>query len=285
MRYGRVVPIRVAPLHTLTIRQAGDLLRTGQLSPVELTRALLARIDELDGILHAYITVQRDSALAEAQRAEREIQCGGYRSPLHGIPIALKDVYDTAGARTTAGCRLLADHVPTEDAAAVARLRAEGAILLGKLAMHELVFGGTDVGSGFPVARNPWNLDHVPGGSSSGSAAAVAAGLCLGSLGSCTGGSIRGPASYTGIVGLKPTYGRVSRRGVVPLSHTLDHGGPMTRTVEDSAIMLQAIAGHDARDATSSRTRSRSTSWRSRTALRASASAYRGTTLLPMTHG
>lgn len=239
-------------LHYLTIREAGALLQTGQLSPVELTRALLERIEQLDTTLQAYITVLAEPAMAAARTAEAEMLRGDYKGPLHGIPIALKDLYDTKGVRTTASSRVMAHRVPSQDATTTARLAAAGAILLGKLAMHEFALGGPDPTCGFPLARNPWNLDHIPGGSSSGSGAAVAAGLCLGSLGSCTGGSIRGPASYCSIVGLKATYGRVSRYGVVPLSWSLDHCGPMTWTVEDTAIMLQAIAGYDPRDPTSS---------------------------------
>jgi aspartyl-tRNA(Asn)/glutamyl-tRNA(Gln) amidotransferase subunit A len=237
----------------LTIREAGRLLQSGKLSPVELTRAFLHRIERLDAKLQSYITVLSDRALSEARHAEAEILRGAYRGPLHGIPIALKDLYDTQGIRTTASSRVMANRIPAEDATTTAHLAAAGSILLGKLAMHEFALGGPDPTCGFPLARNPWDLDHIPGGSSSGSGTAVAAGLCMGSLGSCTGGSIRGPASYCSIVGLKPTYGRVSRYGVVPLSWTLDHCGPMTWTVEDAAIMLQAIAGYDAKDPTSSR--------------------------------
>ena len=236
----------------LTIQEAGALLKSGQLSPVELTRAFLERIDQLDSKLQAYITVLYDQAMATARTAEAEILRGDYRGPLHGIPIALKDLYDTKGIRTTASSRVMGKRVPTEDATATARLAAAGTVLLGKLAMHEFALGGPDPTCGFPLARNPWNLDHIPGGSSSGSGTAVAAGLCMGSLGSCTGGSIRGPAAYCSMVGLKATYGRVSRYGVVPLSWTLDHCGPMTWTVEDTAIMLQAIAGRDPKDPTSS---------------------------------
>jgi aspartyl-tRNA(Asn)/glutamyl-tRNA(Gln) amidotransferase subunit A len=240
-------------LHYLTIGQAAELLRARALSPVELTRAFLDRIEALDGTLQAYITVLSETAIDEARQAETDIQRGEYKGPLHGIPIALKDLYDTRGVRTTASSRVMADRVPDEDATTTARLRDAGGILLGKLAMHEFALGGPDPSCGFPLARNPWDLDRTPGGSSSGSAAAVAAGLCMGTLGSCTGGSIRGPASYTGIVGLKATYGRVSRYGVVPLSWTLDHCGPMTWNVEDTAIMLQAIAGHDPKDPTTGR--------------------------------
>jgi aspartyl-tRNA(Asn)/glutamyl-tRNA(Gln) amidotransferase subunit A len=240
-------------LCTLTIREASKLLKSGQLSPVELTRAFLERIEHLDGTLQAYITVLPEQAMAVARSAEAEILQGDYRGPLHGIPIALKDLYDTAGVRTTASSRVMANRVPSADATTTARLKAAGTILLGKLAMHEFALGGPDPTCGFPLARNPWNLDYIPGGSSSGSGTAIAAGLCMGSLGSCTGGSIRGPAAYCSIVGLKATYGRVSRYGVVPLSWSLDHCGPMTWTVEDSALMLQAIAGYDPKDPTTSR--------------------------------
>ncbi|MCH7786676.1 MAG: Asp-tRNA(Asn)/Glu-tRNA(Gln) amidotransferase subunit GatA [Chloroflexi bacterium] len=236
----------------LTIREAAELLRNGKLSPVELTRAFLERIEQLDDTLKAFITVLSDSAMSEARTAEAEILRGDYRGPLHGIPIALKDLYDTKGVRTTGSSKVMADRVPSEDATTTARLNAAGSILLGKLAMHEFALGGPDPTNGFPLARNPWNLDHIPGGSSSGSGAAVSAGLSMGALGSCTGGSIRGPASYCGMVGLKATYGRVSRYGVLPLSWSLDHCGPMTWTVEDTAIMLQAIAGYDPKDPTTS---------------------------------
>ena len=236
----------------LTIQEAGPLLRDGKLSPVELTRAFLERIESLDGTLQAYITVLADEAMSEARTAEAEMLRGDYRGPMHGIPIAHKDLYDTKGVRTTAGSGMMADRIPTEDATTTALLRASGAVLLGKLAMHEFALGGPDPTSGFPMARNPWSLEHIPGGSSSGSGAAVAAGLCMGALGSCTGGSIRGPAAHCGTAGIKATYGRVSRYGVVPLSWTLDHCGPLTWTVEDSAIMLQAIAGYDPKDPTTS---------------------------------
>ena len=239
-------------LHFLTIGEASVLLESGQISPVELTRAFLDRIDALDDTLLCYITVLHDGAMAEARQAEAEILRGDYRGPMHGIPIALKDLYDTAGIRTTGSSKVMADRVPSEDATTTARLKAAGAVLLGKLSMHEFALGGPDPTNGFPLARNPWNLDHIPGGSSSGSGAGIAAGLCMGTLGSCTGGSIRGPAAFCSIAGIKATYGRVSRYGVLPLSWTLDHCGPMTWTVEDSAIMLQAIAGYDPKDPTSS---------------------------------
>ena len=240
-----------APLYHLTIGEAGRLIRDGQLSPVELTTAFLERIEEVDGRLKSYVTLLADSALEQARAAEAEVQRGDYRGPLHGIPIALKDLYDTAGVRTTAQSRVMEHRVPSHTSTAGERLSEAGAVLLGKLAMHEFALGGPET-SLFEQARNPWNLEYVTGGSSSGSGAAVAAGLCMGSLGSDTGGSIRGPASFCGIVGLKPTYGRVSRYGVVPLSWSLDHCGPMTWNVEDAAIMLQAIAGSDPLDPTAS---------------------------------
>ncbi len=240
-------------LHYLTMRQAGELMQQGQLSPVELTRACLDRIQGTDERLHSFILLLADQALEQARVAEAEILRGGYKGSMHGIPFALKDLYDTAGVRTTSGSRVDIDRVPTEDATTTARLKNAGGILLGKLAMHEFALGGPDWTTPFEPACNPWNFDHITGGSSSGSGSAVASGQAMGALGSCTGGSIRGPASLCGIVGLKATYGRVSRFGVVTLSWSQDHAGPMTRTVEDTAYMLQAIAGHDPRDPTSSR--------------------------------
>ena len=240
-------------LYYLSIRQAGELIQRGELSPVELTRACLDRIQATDDRLHSFILLLADEALAQARTAEAEVLRGAYKGPMHGIPFALKDLYDTAGVRTTAGSQVDIDRVPSEDATTTARLKEAGGILLGKLAMHEFALGGPDWTTPFEPARNPWNLDHITGGSSSGSGSSVASGQCLGALGSCTGGSIRGPASLCGIVGLKATYGRVSRFGVVTLSWSQDHAGPMTRTVEDTAFMLQAIAGHDPRDPTSSR--------------------------------
>ena len=240
-------------LHYLTIHQAGDLFRKGELSPVELTRACLERIEQTDDRLRSFILLMADDALRQARVAESEILSGNYRGRMHGIPFALKDLYDTAGVRTTSGSQVDIDRIPSEDATTTARLKGAGGILLGKLAMHEFALGGPDWTTPFEPARNPWNLDHITGGSSSGSGSSVASGQCLGALGSCTGGSIRGPASLCGIVGLKPTYGRVSRFGVVTLSWSQDHAGPMTWTVEDTAYMLQAIAGHDPKDPTSSR--------------------------------
>ena len=236
----------------LTIGQASGLIRRRELSPVELTRAFLDRIDAVDGKLHSFITVLADEALEEARAAEAEILKGEYRGALHGIPLAHKDLYDTAGVLTTSGSRVDENRVPAEDSTVIARYREAGSVLLGKLSMHEYALGGPDFSTPFEPARNPWNLDHIPGGSSSGSGAAVAAGLCMGALGSCTGGSIRGPAFLCGTVGLKATYGRVSRSGVVTLSWSQDHCGPLTWTVEDAAHMLQAIAGRDPKDPTSS---------------------------------
>jgi aspartyl-tRNA(Asn)/glutamyl-tRNA(Gln) amidotransferase subunit A len=228
----------------LTIAAASRAIAAGDLSPVALTRAYLDRIAALDSGLHSFVVVLREEALAAAARLE----ASPVLSPLHGIPIGLKDIYKTRGIRTAAGSRRYIDHIPDEDAEAWARLRAAGAILLGKQETHEFAIGGPDFTLPFAPARNPWNTTCYPAGSSSGSAVAVAAGLCAGAMGSDTGGSIRGPAAYCGLVGLKPTYGRVSRRGVFPLSYTLDHCGPLTRTVEDCAIMMQALAGYDPLD-------------------------------------
>ncbi|GAC1585645.1 MAG: amidase [Sphingomicrobium sp.] len=242
-------------LEFLNIHAASALVRDKKVSPVELTQVCLDRIARLNPTLNAFITVTADSALAEARQAEAEIQQGRWRGSLHGIPIALKDLIDTAGVRTTAASGLFKDRIPTEDAAVVHRLKAAGAVLLGKLNMHEFAFGASSAVSYFGPVCNPWNVAHSPGGSSGGSAAAVAAHLCYGAIGSDTGGSIREPASYCGIVGLKPTYGRVSTTGVIPLAWSLDHLGPMTRTVQDAALMLQAIAGYDSRDTSSTDTR------------------------------
>ena len=234
------------------IRELGARYRKRELSPVEVTRDLLARIGKLDPVLHAFVTLTADRALADARAAEEALRRGDPRALL-GIPVAHKDIYLTRGIRTTAGSALLADWIPEEDATCVRRWREAGAVLLGKLMTHEFAFGIQFPGHRFAPARNPWNLDHIPGGSSSGSGAALAAGLVAGATGSDTGGSIRGPAAFCGIVGLKPTYGRVSRAGVLTLSWTLDHTGPMARTVEDCAYLLQAMAGHDPADPASSR--------------------------------
>jgi aspartyl-tRNA(Asn)/glutamyl-tRNA(Gln) amidotransferase subunit A len=232
----------------LTLAEASRALRRKDCSPVELTNACLERIGKLDSRLHSFITLTEELALRQAKEAERELLSGKDRGPLHGIPIALKDLYMTRGIRTTCHSAVLENWIPDYDATATAKLREAGAILLGKLGMHEFAFGGPSVDAPFPAVRNPWNTDHIPGGSSSGSGAALAAGFCYGSLGSDTGGSIRTPSSHCGVVGIKPTYGRVSRYGVVPLSWSLDHAGPMARTVEDCAILLQAIAGYDPND-------------------------------------
>lgn len=233
---------------SLSLAQLAVAYRKGEVSPVEATRACLERIERLDRRLHSFLTLTPERALSEAQEAQDELGRGQDRGPLQGVPIALKDLYATKGIRTTAHSGVLIDWIPDEDATATAKLYQAGSVLLGKLAMHEFAFGGPDAGSAFPPARNPWNPDHIPGGSSSGSGAALAGRLCFGSLGSDTGGSIRNPANMCGVAGIKPTYGLVSRFGVVPLSWSLDHCGPLARTVEDCAILLQAIAGHDPKD-------------------------------------
>jgi len=234
-----------------TIRELGARYRKRELSPVEVTRALLARIEKLDPALHAFVTLTPDRALADARAAEEALRRGDER-PLLGIPVGHKDIYLTKGIRTTGGSALFADWVPDSDSTVGRRWQDAGTVLLGKLITHEFAFGLQFPGHRFQPARNPWNLEHIPGGSSSGSGAALAAGLLHGATGSDTGGSIRGPAAFCGITGLKPTYGRVSRAGVMTLSWTLDHTGPMARTVEDCAYLLQAIAGHDAADPASS---------------------------------
>jgi aspartyl-tRNA(Asn)/glutamyl-tRNA(Gln) amidotransferase subunit A len=233
------------------ILELAELLRTKRLSPVELARDCLARIERLNPALHAFITVTAESALSQARQAGTEITEGRWRGPLHGVPLALKDLIDTAGVRTTAGSALFEDRIPNEDAEVVRRLKAAGAVILGKQNLHEFAYGGSSMVSHFGEVHNPWNPDHIAGGSSGGSAAAVAAGLCCGSIGTDTAGSIRDPAALCGVVGLKPTYGRVSARGVIPLSPSLDHVGPITRTVADAAVMLQAISGFDSNDPTS----------------------------------
>jgi len=235
----------------LTIAEASAGLRRKDYSPVDLTEACLKRIAALDGKLHSFITITAERARTRARQAEQEFASRKERGPLHGIPIALKDLYMTKGIRTTCHSAVLENWVPDYDATAVLKLEEAGTILLGKLGMHEFAFGGPSVDAPFPAVRNPWNPAHIPGGSSSGSGAALAAGFCYGALGSDTGGSIRTPSAHCGIVGIKPTYGRVSRYGVVPLSWSLDHAGPMARSVEDCALLLQAIAGYDAKDGAS----------------------------------
>jgi aspartyl-tRNA(Asn)/glutamyl-tRNA(Gln) amidotransferase subunit A len=229
------------PLHYLTIHEAQQLIKNRDLSPVELTRAVLDRINAVDGKLHAYINLMADSALETAKQAEADIGRGNWRGPMHGIPVAVKDQLDVEGAPAQ-----IRQHTKgVGDATAVGKLREAGAVLMGKLAMSSMP-------SEPPQPRNPWNTEHITGGSSTGSGAAVSGGLCLGSLGEDTAGSIRNPSAFCGIVGLKGTYGRVSRHGLAPLSWSLDHCGPMARAVEDVAHMLQAIAGHDPKDPTSS---------------------------------
>jgi aspartyl-tRNA(Asn)/glutamyl-tRNA(Gln) amidotransferase subunit A len=231
-----------------TISDLAPRLRRKEVSPMELTRTCLERIEKLNPTLNAFITVTAESALAEARTAEKEISRGEWRGPLHGIPIALKDLIDTAGTRTTAASKLYRDRVPVEDAEVVRRLRQAGAVILGKNNLHEFAYGGSSLVSFFGDVHNPWNTAHIAGGSSGGSAAAVAAGLCYAAIGTDTAGSIRLPAALSGCVGIKPTYGRVSARGVTPLSWSLDHVGPLAATVADAAIVLQTIAGYDPLD-------------------------------------
>jgi aspartyl-tRNA(Asn)/glutamyl-tRNA(Gln) amidotransferase subunit A len=238
-------------LTRLSLAQALALLRRKAVSPVELTQACIARIERLNPALNAFITVTAEQALQQARETEAEIQRGHWRGPLHGIPLALKDLIDTAGIRTTAASAVFKDRIPTEDAEVVRRLKAAGAVLLGKLNMHEFAYGGTSVPSHFGAVHNPWNPDRIAGGSSGGSAAAVAAGLCFGALGTDTAASVRHPAAYCGVVGLKPTYGRVSTRGVIPLSWSLDHVGPLCRSAADAALLLESIAGFDPLEPTS----------------------------------
>jgi aspartyl-tRNA(Asn)/glutamyl-tRNA(Gln) amidotransferase subunit A len=238
-------------LATLTLRQASDLVRRKRVSAMELTEACLTRIDRYDRAINTFITITREEALTAARDLDGELKRGRWRGPLHGIPVGLKDNIDTARIRTTAASGVLKDRVPTEDAEVVVRLKKAGAVLLGKLNLHEFALGGTSAVTYFGPVRNPWAVNRVAGGSSGGSAAAVAADMCFGTLGTDTGGSIRIPASLCGIVGFKPTYGRVSNRGVIPMAWTLDHVGPMCKTVEDAALMLTAIAGYDALDPTS----------------------------------
>jgi aspartyl-tRNA(Asn)/glutamyl-tRNA(Gln) amidotransferase subunit A len=238
-------------LTSLTLMQASNLLGARKVSSVELTEACLSRIDRLQPRINAFITITREQALAAARDADMEIQRGRRRGPLHGVPVAVKDNIDTAGILTTAGSGVFKDRVPSEDADVMVRLKKAGAVLLGKLNLHEFALGGTSAVTYYGPVHNPWALDRVAGGSSGGSAAAIAADMCFGALGTDTGGSIRIPASLCGIVGFKPTYGRVSNRGVIPMAWTLDHVGPMCRTVEDTAVLLNAIAGYDPLDPTS----------------------------------
>jgi aspartyl-tRNA(Asn)/glutamyl-tRNA(Gln) amidotransferase subunit A len=240
-------------LHDLSIAELSGSIAARKLSPVELTDALIERVEQYDSQTKAFITPTFDLAREQARRAEAELLSGKARGPLHGIPFALKDIYDTRGILTSAHSRIFIDRVPAEDATATAKLYEAGAVLLGKLATHEMAHAGPSFDLPWPPARNPWNLARFTGGSSSGSGAAVAAGLVPVALGSDTGGSIRGPASLCGVVGLMPTFGLVSRAGVVTNSYTFDHCGPLARSVEDCALVLQALAGYDAKDAGSLR--------------------------------
>ena len=234
--------------YELTITQAAQEIEQGQLSPVELTRSVLDRIETVDGKINAFITVEADQALDVARAAEIQIKAGYYLGPLHGIPVGLKDNIAVRGGRTTAGSKILGDYFPTEDATAAARLRQAGCIFVGKLNMHEFAWGGTTDNPHYGPTRNPWNTDRFPAGSSGGSGAAVAAREVLGALGTDTGGSIRLPSAVNGIVGLRPTIGRVSNHNVIPLAWSMDTVGPMTRTVKDNALLLNALAGYDPKD-------------------------------------
>jgi aspartyl-tRNA(Asn)/glutamyl-tRNA(Gln) amidotransferase subunit A len=242
-------------LHDLSIAELARLIAARKLSPMELCEALIRRVEQYDDQTHAFITRTFDLARERARRAEAEIASGTVRGPLHGIPFALKDIYDTKGILTSAHSRIFIDRIPGEDATATRKLYEAGAVLLGKLATHEMAHAGPSFDLPWPPARNPWNLTRFTGGSSSGSGAAVAAGMVPVALGSDTGGSIRGPASLCGVVGLMPTFGLVSRAGVVTNSYTFDHCGPLARTVEDCALALDALAGYDAKDAGSLRRR------------------------------
>ncbi|MBI3965697.1 MAG: Asp-tRNA(Asn)/Glu-tRNA(Gln) amidotransferase subunit GatA [Chloroflexi bacterium] len=232
----------------LTIAELAERIRSKAVSPVEVTRATLDRIERLDQKLNAFITVLADSALATAKQSEQRAQRGELLGPLDGVPVALKDLFDVAGVKTTCASKIMADYVPTEDGEVTRRFKAAGAVIVGKLNLHEFAFGPTSTSPHYGPVHNPWDLERITGGSSGGSGAATAAGLAYATTGTDTGGSIRIPAAVCGIFGHKPTYGRVSRRGIFPLAWSLDHGGPMTRTVRDSAIVMNAISGYDPRD-------------------------------------
>ena len=238
----------MSELAFLGLADAAQMIRARKLSPVEYAKALLDRVAKLDGRHHAFIRLTPERAMDAARRAEREVMAGNVRGPLHGVPYALKDIIDVAGLPTTAHSKVLIDNVAAADSAVTARLEAAGGILMGKLATHEFAIGGPSFDLPWPPAVNPWGSNHFPGGSSSGSGVALAAGMVPAALGTDTGGSVRNPASMCGITGLKPTYGLVSRRGVFPLAYSLDHVGPMTRTVRDNALLLQVLAGYDAED-------------------------------------
>ena len=239
------------PIHYCSLSSAADAIRDGQLSPVELTEKLLSRIDSVDGQLRSYATVMTEQAMEAGRKAEQEIQAGNYKGPLHGMPIAVKDLCFTTGTRTMGGLKVLRDFVPDYDATVVHKLREAGAVILGKLNLTEGALSGYH--RDFPIPVNPWGENLWAGVSSSGSGVATAAGLCFASLGTDTGGSIRYPAMANGVVGLKPTYGRVSRHGVLELAASLDHIGPMTRSVKDAAIVFEAISGFDGSDSSSLR--------------------------------
>ncbi|HZU00928.1 MAG TPA: amidase, partial [Ktedonobacteraceae bacterium] len=230
----------------LSIRTAAEEIHSGVITPTELVAETFERVDELGGEIQAFVTLMRDQAYKDAEQAERELRTGLYRSPLHGIPVAIKDLVAVKGVRTTAGSKVLADNISQEDATVVELLRKAGAIIIGKTWTYEFAYGPF-----CPPTRNPWNHNRTTGGSSGGSAAAVATGMCLGAIGSDTGGSIRIPSACCGVTGLKPTYGRVSCYGVIPLSWSLDHVGPIARSAEDCAILFDAIAGYDPRDSNS----------------------------------
>jgi aspartyl-tRNA(Asn)/glutamyl-tRNA(Gln) amidotransferase subunit A len=238
-------------LSALSLGEVSRRIHAKQVTSVELTKAVLARIKVYNPKVNAYITVMRDEALAQAARLDEEAKAGKFRSPLHGVPIALKDNIDTAGTRTTAASEVFDDRIPGEDAEVVRRLKEAGAVLVGKTNMHEFANGGSSASTYFGPVRNPWALDRIPAGSSGGSAAAIIADLAFGALGTDTGGSVRMPAAYCSIVGLKPTYGLVSIRGIIPLTYSLDHCGPMTKTVEDAAILLNHMTGYDSHDVAS----------------------------------
>ncbi len=235
----------------LTARQLSRLIRRKEVSPVEVAEAHLALVDALEPTLNSFITVTREEVLADAKQAEREIQSGSYRGPLHGVPFGLKDLYYVAGVRNTSGSRIFDQFVPTHDSTVAARFRKAGGILLGKLNLHQFAYGPTGENPDYGDMHNPWNPDCIAGGSSGGSGSATAAGQCTLAMGTDTGGSIRIPAGLCGIVGLKPTYGHLSRYGITPLSWSLDHAGPMVRSVEDAALVMNALAGYDPQDPTS----------------------------------
>jgi aspartyl-tRNA(Asn)/glutamyl-tRNA(Gln) amidotransferase subunit A len=227
----------------LNLTQAAEQIRTRRISPVELARECLARIERLNPTLNAFITVTADLALEQARQAETEIIAGNYRGPLHGIPIGLKDLFDTAGVRTTAASNQFRERVPAEDAELVRQLKRAGAVIVGKLNLHEFAFGGSGIVSAFGPVKNPWDVERITGGSSSGSAAAVAAGMCVAAIGTDTAGSVRCPAALCGVVGHRPSAGLLSADGIIPLARSFDTAGPMTRTVSDAAVLLDVLAG------------------------------------------